>query len=505
MTLDLNGNLTGFTKGTAAPTTMGYDSLDRPTTTLTPESKLTTVNYTDISLERKELVTFPSTQQTTRHFNAGGQMDWIEDALGRINYAFDDNGNVETVTQNGISASYLRADPLDRVTSYTDENNQLISYGYDLSGAATGEYRTTLSYPGTSTPVKYDRDKLDRLIRITDWAGRISRFSYYDNFANGEDGELNEITRPNNTKRKHYYDIAGRLNRVDELDANGYLIARFDLTLDAVGKVEREFRVPKPQARVPDSWTTTYNNDDQFLTHSSGPIVHDPNGNLTSAPGKVGATLVNQGYSFNVRNQLTAIPTSAATYQYNAEGHLKLRTVAGVATSYLINPVAELPQILSATTGTQTTHYIYGLGLLYEERPDGSIRSYHFDHRGNTVALAAADGVTVLARTDYTPYGSLSSSSGALETPSSYNGRYGVLTDPTTGLIHMRARWYSPYLKRFINSAPSGFAGGMNFYAFASANTITLANPRALGPRQAGRYVGQLIYGATLCQLPMVI
>ncbi len=37
----------------------------------------------------------------------------------------------------------------------------------------------------------------------------------------------------------------------------------------------------------------------------------------------------------------------------------------------------------------------------------------------------------------------------------------------------MRARYYSPYLCRFINADPSGFAGGLNFYAYANGNPVS--------------------------------
>ncbi|MEG3976367.1 RHS repeat-associated core domain-containing protein, partial [Microcoleus sp. herbarium8] len=54
-------------------------------------------------------------------------------------------------------------------------------------------------------------------------------------------------------------------------------------------------------------------------------------------------------------------------------------------------------------------------------------------------------------------------------------------------------RWYSPFLKRFINSDPAGFAGGMNFYAFAACNPISFADPSGLGPRGMGQNFGSIL------------
>jgi uncharacterized protein RhaS with RHS repeats len=54
------------------------------------------------------------------------------------------------------------------------------------------------------------------------------------------------------------------------------------------------------------------------------------------------------------------------------------------------------------------------------------------------------------------------------------------MTD-ANGLYYMRARYYNPYLKRFINADPAGMAGGMNWYAYADGNPISLLDPFGLG------------------------
>jgi hypothetical protein len=44
----------------------------------------------------------------------------------------------------------------------------------------------------------------------------------------------------------------------------------------------------------------------------------------------------------------------------------------------------------------------------------------------------------------------------------------------------MRARYYSPYLMRFLNADPSGFSGGSNWFAYADGNPISLNDPFGL-------------------------
>jgi RHS repeat-associated protein len=72
---------------------------------------------------------------------------------------------------------------------------------------------------------------------------------------------------------------------------------------------------------------------------------------------------------------------------------------------------------------------------------------------------------------------------GNSDTPFLFNGRYGVMTDPNS-LLYMQARYYNPYICRFINADPSGFSGGMNFYAFANGNPVSLVDPFGLGASQ---------------------
>jgi hypothetical protein len=54
------------------------------------------------------------------------------------------------------------------------------------------------------------------------------------------------------------------------------------------------------------------------------------------------------------------------------------------------------------------------------------------------------------------------------------------MTD-ANGLLYMRARYYNPYLCRFINPDPVGFSGGMNFYAYADGNPVSNIDPFGFG------------------------
>lgn len=49
----------------------------------------------------------------------------------------------------------------------------------------------------------------------------------------------------------------------------------------------------------------------------------------------------------------------------------------------------------------------------------------------------------------------------------------------------MGARYYNPYICRFISADPSGFGGGLNWYVYASGNPTSLIDPFGLGAQEA--------------------
>ena len=67
-----------------------------------------------------------------------------------------------------------------------------------------------------------------------------------------------------------------------------------------------------------------------------------------------------------------------------------------------------------------------------------------------------------------------------------YNGEYGVSTDEN-GLYYMRARYYNPEIKRFINQdvliGTIADSPSMNRYAYVHGNPISLADPFGLSPQ----------------------
>ena len=221
----------------------------------------------------------------------------------------------------------------------------------------------------------------------------------------------------------------------------------------------------------------TYDDDNRLATVNGASVTSDSNGNLTLAP-LFDSTLVS--YAYDARNRLLSV--GGVTNAYDAMNNRISQTSGTNSTVLVVNPNAKLPQVLMRIKNGVTNYYIYGTGLLYqitETATATNTLTYHYDYRGSTVALSADNGV-VTDRIEYSTYGLTSFRTGTSDTPFLFNGRYGVQTDPN-GLLYMRARYYNPYLCRFISADPSGFGGGLNHYAYADGNPVSLIDPFGLG------------------------
>src|SRR5262249_45528821 len=107
----------------------------------------------------------------------------------------------------------------------------------------------------------------------------------------------------------------------------------------------------------------------------------------------------------------------------------------------------------------------YGFGVQYVQQ----------DANGNVTAITDSGG-NVLERYVYDSYGAVSylTSSWATEGSSPYAFNFlfeGGRMDAATGLYNFRNRDYSPFLSRWMENDPIGFAGGQNdLYAYEGDN-----------------------------------
>jgi RHS repeat-associated protein len=455
------GNLIYLTNRNGKVWQFQYDGANRLTNTISPLSRSSSQIYNNRGLLQSS--TDPMSHTTSLAYDARGRMSTKTDSIGVNTFNYDGNNNVTSLTSTtsaGIGSAY---DAYNRVTSFTNAAGYVIQYRYDASGNVTN-----LIYPGNLT-VKYFYDSNNRLTNITDWSSRQTVITY--DLA----GHVTSIVRPNNTLRAMNYDDAGELTNIVEQTTTKFPIAFHVLHYNLAARTDWEFKGPLPHSNSVPTRTMTYDNDNRLSTFNGNSVTLDSDGNLTYGP------LTNNTfgtYAYDARNELTS--AGGVSYGYDLAGNRTSLTNSSTTNTFVINPKGS--QVLMRIKPGVTNYYIYGAGLLYEIDVTASTTAtefYHFDCRGSTVALTDGNG-NLTDEIEYSPYGTTAYRAGATDTPFCFNGQFGVQTDPN-GLLYMRARYYNPYICRFVNPDPSGFSGGLNFYQFANGNPISMMDPTGLG------------------------
>ena len=282
---------------------------------------------------------------------------------------------------------------------------------------------------------------------------------------------LSQLHFDKNTKLCYTYDERSRVTQRTKVNYNTGETTDETFTYDAAGNIITT-------ADNCDTDSFSYDKNNRLTYHNGMSVTYDADGNMTSAYHDGSR----DSFRYDSTNRLIGTNTNA--YTYNAE-NVRIRNLCGDSeTTYVYNTNAKLSSMLMKTTDGVVTKYVYGRGLISEET-NGVFKTYHFDYRGSTVAITDING-NVTDRFEYDTYGKLTSRTGNSDVIFLYNGRDGVVTD-ANGLIYMRARYYSPELRRFINAdilaGRIDNAVTLNRYAYANANPVSFVDPFGLEPR----------------------
>jgi RHS repeat-associated protein len=462
---DGNANQTILTNRNGKKWQFQFDAANRLTNTITPQSRQFQQVWNNRGLLQS--ITEPSTLNATFYYDAKARLTNRTDNVGTTIFQYDANNNATNVFENGKTNGWS-LDAYDRVASFTDADGNKIQYQYDANGNLTN-----LVYPGNRT-VSYSYDSLNRMTNVTDWANRKTTITY--DLAS----RIQSVTRPNGTTRTINYDSAGEITNIIEQSASKAPIAFFKLSYNNAARAQWEFAGPTPHSYTLPSRSMTFDDDNRILTLNGQNVTNDADGNMTWGP------LTNStfsAYAYDARNRL--LSAGGLSYAYGPTGIRTAVTNGATVTKFVVDPNATLPRVLMRVRNGVTNYYVYGPGLLYEVTETAATTStltYHSDLRGSTVALTDANG-NVTDRIEYSAYGAITYRAGTNDTPFLFNGRYGVQTD-LNGLLYMQARYYNPYICRFINPDPAGFAGGLNWYAYADGNPVSMIDPFGLGAEE---------------------
>jgi RHS repeat-associated protein len=104
---------------------------------------------------------------------------------------------------------------------------------------------------------------------------------------------------------------------------------------------------------------------------------------------------------------------------------------------------------------------------------------YQLNNLLGSVALEVDQDAAVISYEEYTPYGGTAIIAGNdIKEVKLKDYRYsGKERDDTTGLYYYGARYYVPWLGRWLNPDPSGASDGLNLYMFVGDNPVSKLDP----------------------------
>jgi RHS repeat-associated protein len=436
--LDLNGNGWSFTYTPMGRLQSVTDPLQRSSAlTYDGRGRPLTMTFADGSGASNRYD--PAGNLTARQYSAGPGLVFGYDALHRLTNAAD------------LALAY---DAEGRITN-TVSSGVNFEAAYDLNGRLV-----TATYNNGAITIHYAYDRRGLLTNVTDsLGGGLVKLSY------DAAGRLAGQKRGNGVAGAYAYDAAGRLTRIQE---GTFLDLQF--TLDAAGQiVSTAFTAPLDPGSVLGTSLQNLRYDAAHQLASPG-YAYDARGRQVASPA--------HAFAWDGASRLTGI--DQVTLGYNGLGQVETRAVGGTTERYFYNRALGLSPIVmerNEMTGAVERYYVWSpagrLLYLIDATHGNTVTYFHFDQVGSTLALTAADG-TVSDAYAYSPYGVLLGHTGASSQPFTFNGRFGVRSEPAGSLYHMRARYYDPATARFLSPDPlwprTAQPGSLDPYDFALRN-----------------------------------
>ena len=452
LTEDANGNSTTFS----------YDILDRLIQKILPDDIVdftydTVGNLINIEdADSKLIMSYDALSRLTEVITGDASNPSIVQPETTISYSYDDRSNrTKIIDPLGGITNYSYDYYYNYLKSITNPNLEVINFTYDDLNR-----RTSI---GMSNGVitNYTYDAISQLLNLahTDGVNPIASFNYaYDSV-----GNRTEITEQSGLN-SYVYDNLNRLtNATHPQSENTTELFTYDTTGNRLN------------SHISSSYTYDANN--RLLEDNQYQYTYDNNGNLTQKQDKSTAEVTT--YIYNSQNQLIRIDfpdLTYATYAYDGLGRRIQKNNNNSITKYIYDNEDILFEY--DNTNTPITRYTHGPGVdepLIAER-GGSSYYYLSDGLGSIVAITDSTGNIVKSYT-YDSFGNIVDEQGTLLNTYTYTSRE---LDFESGLYYYRARYYDPFIGRFLSEDPIGFLGGVNFYSYVANNPMNLVDPYGL-------------------------
>ncbi|WP_420136199.1 RHS repeat domain-containing protein [Sphingomonas sp.] len=455
-------------------------------------------------------------------YNADGRLEARKRYDGaQLHFSYRPSGLLETVETNSETVRYAYLSN-GRIASIEDGERKIV-YGYSLGGSVT-----SVDY-GHDCLQKFTLDRFDRITSeeapggsLTstefDQFGRIARratarerVEYLYGRVNSVDGEFVGVRQSEGDKevvQSFSFDGFGNLAaeltcnaerqailgvnyRVDPLGQTLEVSTHSDLFDDPIlnravhysydGLGQLASVTAAAADGVPTSHLYRYDGSQNVIAETIDGVtrafefnaIHQPSGGVAfDGNGRLVRDATGRQYRYDERDRLLGIDAEDGTmltrYEYHPDGLLAARWDArGDARFYYRGGAANAIAQNTESGATSWTSYFSSHGGRRSVYPGGDETAHLHTARGSTVLLTREN--THRAEV-YEPYGN--APLGVAQDESFLFKQ--EFTDPVTGLIYMRSRWYSPDSRCFLSLDP---LLTRNRYAFGAANPIDHRDP----------------------------
>ncbi len=235
----------------------------------------------------------------------------------------------------------------------------------------------------------------------------------------------------------------------------------------------------------------THDNANRILSDSVYDFEHDANGNMIKKTNRVAGTSTE--YFYDSGNQLVIVKHESgliAEFKYDPTGRRIEKTIKRAGTTVTKRYVYDGVMILAILDESNAPLAIFTNGPRIDEPlsmltpKDGKVYGFHADGLGSIVAVTDEAG-NVIERIEYAAFGlpyfsdvrgatPVLSSSTFTQSPYAFTGRE---WDDEIELYFYRARYYCPYLGRFIQPDPAEFHPN---YVYANNNPVGNIDPSGM-------------------------
>ncbi|BDU51685.1 RHS repeat domain-containing protein [Haliovirga abyssi] len=454
------------------------------------DNKIKEYKYYDDGSIKEVINSLEKESLNYKYYNDGSLKELVYPDGKSVKYEYNKNGNIKKVTD--ITNKYYKYiyDTRNRLWKIYDNNetDEKIEYQYYMNNKLEKLEEKKDKKTIYSEEYTYDIGNLMTLQGTLNEKKSLDYTYDYDKVGN----LTTEINNISNQKNIYMYDGVNRLIRNLKINNGNDSIDR-GYTYTTSGNISME----KYKVKVNNNWNETgglwynYNEDDELINitkwkgvksnnniweckKEKNSFEYDDNGNLRNKSINGEKT---EAYEYNIENRLTKYNDIkrgiTGIYKYYPTNQRKSKAVNGLETKFYYSN----NKIINDISNGEIKRNLFGLRGIIGREINGKNYSYLKNSHGDTLKLFDSSG-TIKNNYEYDKYGKELKIEEDITNPFRYSGEY---TDEESGLQYLRARYYSPEIRRFISR--DTYNGdikeplSLNLYGYSKGNPISYVDP----------------------------